>query len=309
MTNRKEILEFRHYDLQPDFPLVLLHGERWHISDQKSNRQHFHNCMEIGICHTDSGYLEFGGELVAFKAGDISIIPRYIPHTTFSSQGESSLWSYIFFDPDQLFHHMYQNHLANPERQRVSFSSMQYIYDANTYRHLYNLAHLTLKELTDKKPYYKESVEGLIKSLYLELLRIHEAEIEESGPVEAPMPMSISPALYSIYNHYNDALTIEGLAQECHLSPSHFRKIFQEIMGTSPLAFLNSTRIDEACKLLRSTELNVLEIAERVGYRSISSFNRQFRSLLGMTPTNWRKDHTALENGATSAIVSYKGWT
>ncbi|MFD2875098.1 hypothetical protein ACFTAO_02550 [Paenibacillus rhizoplanae] len=41
--------------------------------------------------------MEIKGESVPFAAGDVTFLPRYLPHTTYSSPGEASLWSYLFF--------------------------------------------------------------------------------------------------------------------------------------------------------------------------------------------------------------------
>ena len=100
---KKVITEYRHYDLSPDFPLLVLHGERWHISDVKADRLHFHNCLEIGVCHTHEGRLDFGDHSVTYKAGDFTLIARNYPHTTYSTHGGKSLWSYIFVDLDEFF--------------------------------------------------------------------------------------------------------------------------------------------------------------------------------------------------------------
>ena len=57
--NKRSIVEYRIYDLPLDLPVFCLSGEEWRISDVLSNRLHFHNCLEIGFCHTDSGFLGF----------------------------------------------------------------------------------------------------------------------------------------------------------------------------------------------------------------------------------------------------------
>lgn len=94
---KKPVIEYRHYSLPIDFPVLLLSGDRWRISDIKSEHLHFHNHMEIGICYSDGGIMEIKGESVPFRAGDITFIPRYLPHTTYSSPNNASLWAYIFF--------------------------------------------------------------------------------------------------------------------------------------------------------------------------------------------------------------------
>ncbi|MCR4756979.1 MAG: AraC family transcriptional regulator, partial [Butyrivibrio sp.] len=59
---KKTVIEYRNYELPLNFPILLLTGDRWHISDVKSGKLHFHNCLEIGICHSDSGMIEFDND-------------------------------------------------------------------------------------------------------------------------------------------------------------------------------------------------------------------------------------------------------
>lgn len=83
--------------------------------------------------------------------------------------------------------------------------------------------------------------------------------------------------------------SIEYLADLCHWSPTHFRRVFHDIMGTSPLDYVNNTRILKSCILLRSTEHSILDISEMVGFHSVSSFNRYFIKLMQMSPREYRK--------------------
>ncbi len=77
---KNDVAEYRSYYLPSDFPVLLLSGEHWKISNIPSKHLHFHNCLEIGMCHSESGYMEFNGkERLFFKEGDITCIPRNIP--------------------------------------------------------------------------------------------------------------------------------------------------------------------------------------------------------------------------------------
>lgn len=104
---KNDIAEYRSYYLPSDFPVLLLSGEHWKISNIPSKHLHFHNCLEIGMCHSESGYMEFNGkERLFFKEGDITCIPRNIPHTTYSSPDTQSHWSYLFLNTQELFKNM-----------------------------------------------------------------------------------------------------------------------------------------------------------------------------------------------------------
>ena len=105
---KKSIIEYRNYELTPFFPILLLTGEQWRISDIPSKRLHFHNCLEIGLCESDSGTMEFMDQNYPFKAGDVTVIASDIAHTTYSKKGTTSKWSYLFVDIEELFHYFFQ---------------------------------------------------------------------------------------------------------------------------------------------------------------------------------------------------------
>ena len=81
---------------------------------------------------------------------------------------------------------------------------------------------------------------------------------------------------------------LQLLASEAALSPSRFAARFREKMGESAMGYVARWRANVACRLLRSTELSLAEIAGRVGYESASAFSRAFTALVGTTPHRWR---------------------
>ncbi|WP_340021352.1 AraC family transcriptional regulator [Paenibacillus sp. FSL K6-1096] len=308
---KKPVIEYRRYSLPLHFPVLLLSGERWRISDIKSEHLHFHNHLEIGICHSDSGVMEIKGEAVPFAAGDVTFLPRYLPHTTYSSPGEASLWSYLFFSPEDLFQHSFKSAYSHFEPNLWSVQGNSCILSRERYPLVYTLATSIVLELQQQRPYYQESAYGLLLSLYIELLRIHSTQEALSGQEAGPTflgDFAIAPALEYITRNYMAPMTIDDLAGLCHLSTTHFRRKFHDTMGTAPLDFLNSTRIEEACKQLKSTEQSILAISEKVGFHSISSFNRCFSRLMGVPPKEWRRSAQAEAQSAKASIQEFTGW-
>lgn len=308
---KKPVIEYRHYSLPIHFPVLLLSGDRWRISDIKSEHLHFHNHLEIGICYSDSGIMEIKGEDVPFKAGDVTFLPRYLPHTTYSSPDTASLWSYLFFSPEELFQHSFKSAYSSFEPNLWRVLGKNCILNKEQYPKVYSLATSVVEELKQQKPYYQESAYGLLLSLYIELLRIHstnETLAEQETEHSMKGYFAISPALEYITKNYMTPITIDFLADLCHLSTTHFRRKFHEIMGTAPLDFLSSTRIEEACKQLKSTDDSILSISEHVGFRSISSFNRCFSRLMGESPKQWRKGAQSEAQSAKASILEFTGW-
>jgi AraC-like DNA-binding protein len=256
--------------------------------------------------------MEFEGDSVTFKAGDITCVPRYLPHTTYSSPNTASLWSYIFFSPEELFKNMFRSSDNDLESPTSKIKISDYILSKEKYPKVYMLTTTIVDELKQQSPFFRESVQSLLLSLYIELLRIYSKNNKSTnGDAEnnSEDNFVIYPVLDYIYKNYMTPITIDSLADLCHLSTTHFRRRFHEIMGTTPLEFINSTRIDEACKFLKSTEDSILSISEQVGFQTISSFNRCFSKLMSTSPREWRKQ--ALQSEAQSAkasILEFTGW-
>ena len=295
-------MEYRNYYLPVDFPVLILSGEHWKISDIPSSRLHFHNCLEIGLCHSCSGTMKFYSEPMTFKAGDVTCIPRNIPHTTYSDKGTESRWSYIMFDPAELFRALLPASESGPDLSLFSYRNYRHILPRAEYPHIHYLTQSIIDEMEHTRPNYQSCVKGLLLALSIELNRIQEqANAPEStcgGPTSSSGPdavhsipenaLVISPALDYIEDHYSSQFPIEVLADLCHMSLTHFRRVFHSIMQTSPLDYLNSTRIMKACNLLRSTEESILSISEMAGFASVSNFNRHFHAVIHMTPREYR---------------------
>ena len=308
------ITEYRNYYLPPHFPILLLTGEHWRISDIPSGRLHFHNCLEIGICHSDGGYMEFYGERVPFHEGDITIVPRNVPHTTYSSPGVASLWSYIYIDPKDFFRHSLPSTWKNYDLPPYAFKNFKYILHKEQYPTVYQLLTLILRELKEEQNAYQFSTKGLLLSLYIEIYRIQSQEEDgggysEDGFSESASPLSIAPALDYIEKNYMKQFSIEFLADLCHWSPTHFRRIFNSIMRISPLNYINNTRIQKSCSMLCSTEDSILSISEAVGFQSVSSYNRYFFRLMQQSPREYRRRMLQSDKQAQSmSIMEYSGW-
>ena len=317
MSKKKNpVTEYRNYYLSPDFPVMVLTGEHWKISDVPSKRQHFHNHLEIGICHSESGTMEFYGEPIAFKAGDISIVPRNVPHTTYSTKGTESLWSYVFVDIMELLSDMIPTNWKSHTEASNFLQCQTQIIHGSDYPYVHTLLLRIINELTERKPNYQISVRGLILVLYIEFLRIQFETSRAPGEESAFLKVSsksndlaIAPALNYIETHYMQQFSIDYLAELCHWSPTHFRRGFLEIMGTSPLNYLNNVRISKACNMLHSTDKSILFISESVGFHSVSSFNRYFFKTMGMSPRDYRKEMFYSKAKERFTIEEYTGLT
>ncbi len=96
-------------------------------------------------------------------------------------------------------------------------------------------------------------------------------------------------ALDIIHHKYSTSLSIENMIEKIPLSKYYFIRIFKRIMGVTPYSYLTNYRINQAKKLLRSTDFSVAEIAQRCGFLDTSNFIIQFKKHTSQKPLEYRK--------------------
>lgn len=305
---KNKIIEFRNYSLQPHFPILLLSGDEWHISDIPATRLHFHNCLEIGLCEEGSGSIEFMDRILPFKAGDTTLIARDVIHTTYSSPGTSSKWSYIFIDIEEFFRPYFSLDVLSQSDliQNIS-NSYSSILSKDSHSEIYNLTVHIIHTLKKKPLNYKYAVYGSLIAFLIDVMNIYITPDKSNVFHEQTSDNSlyISPALNYIRKNYMLDFQMDSLAQMCCMSSTHFRRTFSSVMNTSPLEYLIKIRIEKASLLLRTTDMPILNISEEVGFHSLSSFNRHFINIVGETPRDWRKKMSFVQN---LSIFQNTGW-
>lgn len=101
-----------------------------------------------------------------------------------------------------------------------------------------------------------------------------------------------------IHANYAQHLTLESVAQEVHLSPTYFGRIFKEGTGESFSAYLTRVRIQRSKELLHYENIRLTDIALLVGFEDQSYFSRVFKRMEGISPRRYREKNS---HGSTSA--------
>jgi len=83
-------------------------------------------------------------------------------------------------------------------------------------------------------------------------------------------------------------LSVDELARLCHLSTSSFKRKFKESFNASPKKYISQKKVEKAAALLKSDRSRVSDIAYDVGFDSLATFNRNFTSTYGLSPSEYR---------------------
>ncbi|MDE6167625.1 MAG: AraC family transcriptional regulator, partial [Acetatifactor sp.] len=106
---------------------------------------------------------------------------------------------------------------------------------------------------------------------------------------EAKHSSSINSCIQYLHAHYSRQVSLLETAQYIGLSPSYLSRIFKAETGISLNQYLNQIRISKAKKLLRHTELRLLDIASLTGFEDQSYFTKVFRRITGISPLAYRQ--------------------
>jgi two-component system, response regulator YesN len=92
-----------------------------------------------------------------------------------------------------------------------------------------------------------------------------------------------------IDEHYHQHITLTSLAQEYKISSSYLSLLFREQTSQNFMDYLMNVRLQKAKELLRTSDLRIYEIAERIGYRDAYYFSAAFKKAVGINPTEYRE--------------------
>ena len=106
------------------------------------------------------------------------------------------------------------------------------------------------------------------------------------GPSAAP---AMGRARQYIHDHSGDELSLGAVARIVNMSASYFSEKFKQATGLNFVEYVARTRIEKARSLLQNPHLRVSEIAFEVGFQSLSQFNRAFKKLTGLAPSEYRQ--------------------
>ena len=101
-------------------------------------------------------------------------------------------------------------------------------------------------------------------------------------------------SLAMIEENIRERLTVEVLAAGVNFSKYHYQRIFQEAVGDTVMGYVTRRKLVLAAGDRAVTKDSVLEIALRYGYDSHEGFTRSFKAHIGVTPTEYRKYHSAI---------------
>ena len=232
------------------------------------------NYNSLLITHIIDGtftYIKDGKHITA-RAGDTVILDCYKPHEYYTNDSFESIWIHISgANSFELF-----------EEVEKTDGNLVKCRDVN---HVKKLLFRIYDSISGVNPPSELNISLVIYKIFAELL--NPQSIKSKG--ESNYEDSIQDVKNYIAENLNEKLTVQRLANESHMSTSHFSRVFKQQTGFSPYDYVLITRLNKAKYLLQKTEMSVSSIAYETGFNSESNFICFFTDNEGISPGKFRK--------------------
>ncbi|WP_373264417.1 AraC family transcriptional regulator [Hungatella hathewayi] len=131
-----------------------------------------------------------------------------------------------------------------------------------------------------------------------ELLMILQTNIRQFPPISLESSVidtnrdevsTISPLISYVHENFLTLTNIDEIASTFYITPSHLCRTFKKLTGYTIVQYINILKIQKACGLLHETQKSITDIALECGFNSTMYFCKTFKSVLNITPTDYRK--------------------
>jgi AraC-like DNA-binding protein/mannose-6-phosphate isomerase-like protein (cupin superfamily) len=270
------------------FPINIFRNQ---AKDHNVLTLHWHEHLELIYIIEGDAIFDIGSQSFSVTTGDILFINGGQLHSGYSIHNQGVDYYAIVYNPSLLFGSSLDLHQA----QTIgSFLTGE--------KHLPNLVQQTDPSYKDTKQWILNTIEEFdrkdfayeinIKS-YLQLILVHFSRhiplTVRNTSRNIRQAEGLKPVLTYLEKAFSLKISLEHAAKLVNLSPHHFCRSFKKATGRTFIEYLHIVRINEAERLLKTTELSITRIAEQVGFCNINYFDKVFKKIKRYPPSTARK--------------------
>jgi AraC-like DNA-binding protein/mannose-6-phosphate isomerase-like protein (cupin superfamily) len=265
---------------------------------------HFHNYIEIlYVVYGEMG-IQFGNQSYNASSGTLVLIDSREVHSTYIDKNLPTKCIVLKFEPEVFS----LSGTALEMRYIVSFTNPEHCHQKvfgkeeleGTF--IRELIEETLSEFQNQNYGFELSVIAGIYKIFLWILRngYSNKMKREMDRLNKSINIEVLQiALKHIQQHFKEDISIDTLAEMCNMSYSYFSRQFAKVIGKTFKEYLNFIRINEAEKLLITSNMNITEVALETGFSNTSYFIKQFKLYKGISPKQYRKNLLITAEGGT----------
>jgi AraC family transcriptional activator of pobA len=275
-------------DLQSTIQLDSIHVRQ--VNEQWTYPHHQHQQCEINYVVEGIQLMRINGIEYRHEQGDIILLRPGDIHSSASGSANGFTYFCIHFNLDDKLlmplirrtdQRIFTQHSKVSEHIRPIIETLiqlasQIEYSIADYLHIQSTFFLLLAEL----------------GTGLSQLQIKDISSSQHTELAHRVAMLIEAATQTtIFDEQNDPirLSVERIASQLGISPSHCNRIFKQVYGVPPRKYISDLILREAKALLMHAELPIDRISMLLGYRDIAHFSRQFKRWTSLSPLQYRQ--------------------
>lgn len=272
------------------------------------NHFHRHEEMQITLVIRGEGTLIIDNYTKRFSAGDIYMISANQPHIFRSDQSyfdemkeDSVAALHLYFDAKALL-----GIAGNlPEMEELKHFISAITHGIQVPEENAMAVKTAMQKIADRN--------GLPRLLqFMKLLHYLSTQLKEytslsSGSNRETIPLAESVRINKIYQytmqHYTHDISLDQVSEVCHMTPQAFCKYFKKHTSKTYITFLQEIRINAACvKIIRGETEAISAVAFATGFNSAINFNKVFKKITGLSPTEYARKYRAKSSRVSPAI-------
>lgn len=257
------------------------------------NIWHYHSKLELVAILESEGTRFIGDHIERFKPGEIVLIGKNLPHLWLHDQDSNNISDIrarnhvIHFHEDfaegfsnipemsfikDLFNIAIRGILFKASSNKHNIEAIEIINDLQGFEKVISLLNV-LKDLSKQENYKLLSSAGYVNNF------------------QKNKNSKIMPVYDYIMNNFTEGVCLDRAAELANMNSSSFSRYFKRVHKKTFIQYVNEVKLGYACKLLIERDFNISEVCYSSGFNNISNFNRQFKSLKELTPTEFIKLH------------------
>lgn len=240
---------------------------------------HSHRFCEIIFVVDGRGSATVNGERIDFQKGDILIYNPFVEHYEESSMSEPTELMFFALDKFEITD-LPQNHLL-PSEYSIIYNSR------DSYDSIYELFKKMIREFETKDDFYVEIAQNISRTILMYIFRV--INYADQNFTLHKGNSALDKAMRYINENYKNNISLDDVAAECYVNKFYLSHLFNKFKGMSVGKYVLNLKMDEAKRLLETTNLSVNVIAERSGFTDPNYFSRTFKKELGLSPLQYRK--------------------
>ena len=245
------------------------YGGDWH------SVPHTHNHVELFYIIGGKGQFLINDQLYPVNTNHLVIINPNVIHTEVSLNAQPL--EYIVLGVDGI-------ELSISGTSNGQFCILDHFESLDMASCLRNI----LREMEMKQPGYEDVCQAFMEILIIRLMRSTGLSLPSETSAVSTNRQCAAVRRY-IDLHFKEALTLEQLAEEGHMNKFYLSHAFKREYGVSPINYMISRRIEESKYLLAETDLSMSQIAQLLGFSSLSYFSQVFHRTQNISPKEYRQ--------------------